>query len=816
METLLQDVRYATRAMLKSPGFTGVAILSLALGIGANAAIFSLVNTILFRPLPVFEPSRLVELTPTRQGSEFNNFSYPLYRDFRDRNEVFDSLAVYRFAPMSLSREGNNERIWGFIVSGNYFDMLGVKPAAGRFFAQEEDRVPGASPVAVVSYGCWQRRFGGDPGLVGKEITINGNRFDVVGIAPEGFAGTVIIFTPEIWVPTMMARQVEPGFNWLDSPTNGVLFALGRLKPGVSETQATQSLNSLMASLVSLYPHTEGLNLTLSPPGLVLPVLRNGTLAFSFVLMAAVGLVLLIACTNLANMLLARATRRRKEIAIRLSLGASRARLIRQLLTECVLLSSACAVLGILFAEWGNALLVRYLSTARNKVFLDLSLDWRILSFTATVAIFTGFLFGIVPAFRSTRVSLTSAMKGSQTAEGERRTKFRPGKWIVASQVALSLVLLVAAGLFLRSLVKLATLDIGFDRNNVLIVRADLNVAKVPEEQQPVMLEQLERQLQALPGVVSVGRSVLTPMGNFMWNNILQVDSPDAPTGENAIAFFNFISPGYFQTMRTPLLAGRNFNERDTKSSPHVAIVNETLARKFFPKVDAVGKYFRVEPEPGQSAPLIQIVGITKDAKYQSLREDTSATAFFPLTQITEHTDFNSIELRTATRPSVLVPAIQEAISGLNKDIPLEFHTLAEQVDDSLVQERLLATLSIFFGGLALLLAMIGLYGALSYLVTLRRAEFGIRLALGALPGSILSLVMRDVAVVVVGGLAGGALLSFLAVRLLQKLLFGLSPHDPLTIGTAIGLLAAVALLAGYLPARRAMRVDPMVALRYG
>ena len=398
---------------------------------------------------------------------------------------------------------------------------------------------------------------------------------------------------------------------------------------------------------------------------------------------------------------------------------------------------------------------------------------------------------------------------------GERRTKFRPGKWIVASQVALSLVLLVAAGLFLRSLVKLATLDIGFDRNNVLVVRADLNVAKVPEEQQPVMLEQIEKQLQTLPGVVSVGRSVLTPISNFMWNNILQVDSPNAPTGEDALAFFNFISPGYFQTMRTPLLAGRNFNDRDTKGSPQVAIVNETLARKFFPKADAVGKYFRVEPEPRQNAPLIQIVGITKDAKYQSLREDTSATAFFPLTQITEHTDFSSIELRTATRPSVLVPAIQEAISGLNKDIPLEFHTLAEQVDDSLVQERLLATLSIFFGGLALLLAMIGLYGALSYLVTLRRAEFGIRLALGALPGSILSLVMRDVAVVVTGGLAGGALLSFLAVRLLQKLLFGLSPHDPLTIGTAIGLLAAVALLAGYLPARRAMRVDPMVALRY-
>jgi putative ABC transport system permease protein len=828
IETLFLDIRYGFRILGRTPVITSVAILSLALGIGANTAIFSLIDTVMLRMLPVNKPEELMQVrmrNPRSPSEEANStFTNPLWEQLRNRQDVFSGVFAWSTSRFNLARGGAVSYANGIFASGEFFSTLGIPPAAGRLLVASDDQ-RGCAGVTVLSYGFWQDHFGGAQTAVGSTLTLDNHTLEIVGVSAPGFYGVDVGSKFDVAIPVCAAALFDGKRSRLDHRSWWWLMIIGRPKPGISGEQVKARLEVLSPQVsAAALPQNwkpkdqqDFLKRTFvtTPAATGTSALRREFKQPLNILMAIVGLVLLIACANIASLMLARAAARQKEIAVRKALGASRTRLIRQLLTECVLLSSAGAVLGILFAEWGNALLVRYLSTAKNRVFLDLSLDWRILSFTATVAIFTGFLFGIVPAFRSTRVSLTSAMKGSQTAEGERRTKFRPGKWIVASQVALSLVLLVAAGLFLRSLVKLATLDMGFDRNNVLIVRADLNVAKVPEEQQPLMLDQIERQLQALPGVVSVGRSVLTPISNFMWNNILQVDSPDAPTGENAIAFFNFISPGYFQTMRTPLLAGRNFNERDTKSSPPVAIVNETLVRKFFPKVDAVGKYFRVEPEPGQTAPLIQIVGITKDAKYQSLREDTSATAFFPLAQITEHTDFNSIELRTATRPSVLVPAIQEAISGLNKDIPLEFHTLAEQVDDSLVQERLLATLSIFFGGLALLLAMIGLYGALSYLVTLRRAEFGIRLALGALPGSILSLVMRDVAVVVVGGLAGGALLSFFAVRLLQKLLFGLSPHDPLTIGAAIGLLAAVALLAGYLPARRAMRVDPMVALRY-
>jgi predicted permease len=828
LETLIQDVRYGLRILSRTPVITSVAILSLALGIGANTAIFSLIDTVMLRMLPVNKPEELMQVRMRDSGSTRDEanpvFTNPLWEELRNRQDIFSGVFSWSASRFNLAQGGAVSYANGIFASGEFFSTLGIRPASGRLITAADDQ-RGCAGVAVLSYGFWQDHYGGAGTAVGSTLTLDNHTLEIVGVSAPGFYGVDVGNKFDVTIPVCAAALFDGKRSRLDHRSWWWLSIMGRPRPGMSGDQVKARLEVLSpqvsaAALPQNYRPKDQQDFLkrkfeVTAAGTGTSELRREFKQPLNILMAIVGLVLLIACANIASLMLARAAARQKEIAVRKALGASRPRLIRQMLTECVLLSTAGAGLGILFAEWGNALLVRYLSTARNKVFLDLSLDWRILSFTAAVAISAGVLFGVVPAIRSTRVSLTSAMKGSQTAEGERRTRLRPGKWIVASQVALSLVLLIAAGLFLRSLVKLATLDIGFDRNNVLIVGADLNLAKVPAEQQAVMFEQIERQLQTLPGVVSAGRSILTPISNFMWNNNLEVDSPNAPAGENALAFFNYISPGYFQTMRTPLLAGRNFNNEDTKTSPQVAIVNETLARKFFPKADPVGKYFRVEPEPGQTAPLIQIVGITKDAKYQTLREETLATAFFPVAQISEHMNENSFEIRTAARPSVLVPAIQEAIAGVNKDIPLEFHSLAEQVDDSLVQERLLATLSVFFGGLALLLAMIGLYGALSYLVTLRRAEFGIRLALGALPGSILGLVMRDVAVVVAGGLAGGALLSFLTVRLLQKLLFGLSPHDPLTIGTAIGLLAAVALLAGYIPARKAMRVDPMVALRY-
>jgi putative ABC transport system permease protein len=828
IETLFQDIRYGLRILGRTPVISGIAILSLALGIGANTAIFSLIDTVMLRMLPVQKPEELLQVRirdPKSPNDEPDStFSNPLWEGLRNGQDVFSGTFAWHSDQFDLAQGGAVHNVNGLFASGDYFKTLGVRPVAGRLIAASDD-VRGCPPVAVVSYGFWQDHFGGAQDAVGSRLSLDSHVFDVIGVSAPGFFGVDVGSKFDVAIPICTAAIFDGASSRLDRGSWWWLHVIGRTKPGLSPEQLRARLSVLSpqiftAALPQDYEPKEQQDFVkqwfeTSPAAMGVSYLRRQFNEPLNILMGVVGLVLLIACANIASLMLARAAARHKEIAVRKALGASRARLIRQLLTECVLLSTAGALLGVLFARWGTSLLVRFISTGNNQVFLDLTFDWRTLSFTAAVAVLTGILFGLLPAFRSTRVSLTSAMKGRQAVDAESRAKFRPGKWIVASQVALSLVLLVASGLFLRSLVKLAALDVGFDRNNVLLVHANLHHAKVAPEQQPAMFEEIEGRLRALPGAVSASRAVMTPVSDFVWNNHLQVDTPNPPTGKNALAFFNFISPGYLGTMRTPLLAGRNFNAGDVQTAPLVAIVNETLARRFFPKGDALGKYFRVQPELGKPAPPIQIVGLAKDAKYESLREDARPTAYFPITQITEPAEEQVFEVRTATRPSALVPAVQEAVAGVSKTIPLDFHTLAEQVDDSLVQERLLATLSSFFGGLALLLAMIGLYGALSYLVAQRQPEFGIRMALGAPRGSILRLVMRDVVVVLAGGLTTGACLALATVGVLQKMLFGLAPHDAFTFIAAIGVLSAVAIVAGYLPARRAMRVDPMVALRY-
>ena len=809
METLLQDIRYAFCAMLKSPGFTGVAVLSLALGIGANAAIFSLVNTILFRPLPVLEPSRLVELTPTKQASEFNNFSYPLYRDFRDRNEVFDSLAVYRFAPMSLSREGNNERIWGFIVSGNYFDMLGVKPAAGRFFTQEEDRVPGASPVAVLSYGCWQRRFGGDPNLVGKEITINGNRFDVLGIAPEGFNGTVIIFTPEIWVPAMMAKQIEPGSNWLDSPTNGVLFALGRLKPGVSEAQATQSLNGLMASLVSTYPHVEGLTITLSPPGLVLPALRNGTLAFSFVLMAAVELVLLIACTNLANMLLARATRRRKEIAIRLSLGASRARLIRQLLTESVLLALVGGVIGWLVAVWMVKLVGAFKPPVDFSLTIDLKLDWRVLTFSLVISFISGVIFGLMPALHSTRTDLVSALKDESLAAGHRRSRLRSA--LVVAQIAFSLVLLVAAGLIVRSLQQVQMIGPGFRTERTLTMSVDLSLQGYTEQRGAAFYKELIARTETLPGVRSASLANYLPLAMNRNTMSIYIDGQPVPRPADVPDIQNCaVWPKYLETMGIPLVDGREFTMQDDKKESRFVVVNETFARRFWPGQTPLGKRIRSKVD----GPFWEVIGVAKDGKYWSLGEDPQPFIYFPMLRDYEGTA--ALVVASDVEPTGLINAIRREVQQMDSNLPVyDVKTMNDHMRLSLFPLRAGAWVAGSFALLALTLAGLGIYGVMAYSVSQRTREIGIRMALGATSSDVLSLVIKQGMRLASIGLGVGLAGSLAVTRLMSSVLYGVSATDAATFALVSSLLAVVVLSACYIPARRAARVDPMIALRY-
>jgi len=826
IETLLADTRYGLRILGRTPVITSVAILSLALGIGANTAIFSMMDAVMLRLLPVRNPQALVlvRIRTLKSGTERNSyFTNPLWEQLRDRQDVFSNAFAWSENRFDLAQGGAVQYANGLWVSGGTFETLGLRPVAGRLLSAADDQ-RGCAGAAVISYAFWQDRYGGAEGAIGRQLSLDGHPFPIIGVAPRGFYGLMVGTKFDVAIP-ICAVAVFGKDSRLDGRSTWWLEIMGRLKPETVPQQLKARLEVLsqqvFAAAVPLdWEKTEQQEfLQRVLVGVPAPTgpsyLRQQMERPLYVLMAVVGLVLLIACANIACLMLARGMAREKEMATRRALGATRERLIRQLLTECILLSLAGALLGMLFARWGNAALLGYISTGRETVFFDLSLNLRVLVFTAAVAVLTGILFGVLPAFRSTRVSLTSAMKGSRAVEGDTRVRFRPGRWMVASQIALSLVLLVSAGLFLRSLLRLATLDIGFDRNSVLLVNSNLKAARVVPQRRLEVYEEVETLFEKLPGVISVGRSWRTPVTGYEWNEYVSVDSPGAPRGDDSLVYFNYVSAGYFVTLHTPLLAGRNFQASDTKTAPGVAVVNEAVARKFFPGASPVGKTFRVVNGHTEAGPTFQIVGLVKDAKYESLREATFPQAFFPISQIPGNDDSEYFEIRTATRPESLITAVQNSVAQVNKGISLEFGTLAKQIDDSLVQERLLATLSAFFGGLALLLAMIGLFGAVSYLVTRRKPEFGIRMALGAMPTSILRLVLREVATVLLVGVAAGLGLALATVHVLESLLFGMSARDSVTLITATVVLAVAAFAAGYLPARRAMRTDPTDALRY-
>jgi putative ABC transport system permease protein len=826
MGGLSQDLRYGLRQLGKNPGFTTIAVLTLALGIGANTAIFSLIDAVMLRLLPVHRPQELVELRRLdrmRGEDPIPYFTNPLWEQVREKQDSFSGVFAWSVDRLDLAQSGAVRYINGIFTSGGYFSTLGVRPALGRLFSPADDQ-RGCVATAVLSYGFWQERFGGESSAIGSTLLLNRHAFEVIGVSSSGFYGLDVGNKFDVAIPICSAAAFD---GRLDVRSFWWLRIAGRVKPRVGPEQLKANLTVLAPKVFggAVPEHWDSgaqqgfrENLLASVPAATGVSDLRATFGEPLeILMASVGLVLLLGCTNLASLIFARAASRHKEIAIRKALGASRARLVRQMLSECLLLSCAGTLLGALLAQWGAFLLVHFISSPQNAVFLDLSLDWRVLSFATAIGGLTAILFGTFPAVRSTRVPLAAAIKGSQADVSHPGTLARSGRWVVASQVTFSLVLLVVAGLFLRNLVKLVVLDLGFDRNNVLLVNANLKAANVLPASRLALYDEIEGRLRAIPGVVSVARSVRTPLSNFEWNEGVEVDTANPPQGPDALVYFNFVSPGYFPTLRTPLVAGRNFRESDTKNALPVAIVNQTFARKFLPGVNPVGRYFRrMGVEPGVPAPSIQIVGLVKDSKYESVREDTLSQAFMPVSQIDSGQDDGEFfEVRTHVHPASLIREIEHVIGESNKAVALDFQSLAEQVNDSLVQERLLATLSSFFGCLALLLAMIGLYGAISYMVTKRRAEFGIRLALGALPESILLLVMREVALILVSGLLAGIAISWLTVRLLQDLLFGFSSHDPVTLVGAMAVLAGVALAAGFIPARHAAKVDPMVALRY-
>ena len=814
------DLRYAFRTLAGSKAFTIAAVLTLALGIGANTAIFSLIDAVMLRTLPVEKPEQLTMVLAERPGRQPDDgFTNALWESIRDQQDVFSGVFAWSTPKQFDFAQGQvAQRVRGLMLSGDYFSTLGIAPAAGRLISRADD-LRGCAPIAVLSYAFWQAHFARAPSALGEVVSLNRATFQIVGVSAPGFFGLEVGKQFDVAIPLCAAALFDK--RNLDSRSRWWLSIIGRQKPGMTPEQVRAGLEALSPGVMrasvpggTADQQQEFLRRKLVPS----PAARGpSNLRRTFgqplnMLMAFVALVLLIACANIAGLILARATARAKEIAIRTALGASRARIVRQLLTESLLLSALGAGLGLLLARWGTGLLVASLTTDQNPVFVDLSLDGRVLGFTAGVAVLTGILAGLAPALRSTHASLMGAMKSQQAPIGG-RVPFRGGRWIVAGQIALSLVLLVGAGLLLRTFVTLFTLDAGFDRNGVLVATARApwfaeDTVKMPPEQRAATYDEIGRRLRALPGVTSVARAFTTPIGDDNW---FEPVSPGREgTSSQATGTFNFVSPEYLRTLRTPLLAGRDFDDRDTKTSAPVAIVNESAARKFFPGVIAIGRHFR---KPSQAAP-IEIVGVVKDSKYESLREVIPPTFFLPAVQVQPRAQAEEFLIRTSTPPSALIPSVRSAIRELNSEVPLNIHTLAEQVADNLVQERLLATLSGFFGGLALLLAMVGLYGVLSYFVTQRQVEFGIRMALGAERGSILRLVMRDVVVVLAVGVATGLAAALASVKMLERMLFGLEPRDAMTMAAAACLLSGMALLAGYLPARRATRADPMIALR--
>ena len=818
-DDVLQDVRYALRALRSSPGFAAIAILSLALGIGANTAIFSLINAVILKTLPVSHPEQLVELgMKTKDGHSFTN---PIWEQVRDRQDVFSGAFAYSPIRFNLAVGGEVRNASASWVSGDFFSTLGVQPLLGRTITAADDK-RGCPAIAVLSYDFWQREYGGAADVFERRLTLNSQPVRIVGVASPGFNGIQVGEAVEIYVPLCAEGTLVRENSALDKRANWWLWIFARLKPGISEQQALARMNTLApqifaATLPPNYP-SDAQKYHLSRRFDLLPGangysdIRRDYKAALYTLMVVVGMVLLIACANVANLLISRAAVRQKEIAIRMAIGASRARLIRQLLTESLLLSSMGAVLGVLFAQWASRMLVGFFSTSNSTVILDLSIDVRVLAFTTAVAVATGILFGLAPAWQGTRVNPHWAMKGNARGVVESHARFSLGKVLVAAQVALSLVLLIGAGLMLKTFAKLATVDTGFDKNQVLLIRVDPRYASVPPDRRLPLYQELQRRLAAVPGVRSASFADITPVSGSDSNQIVHVNGYMAKSREDSVVWTNSISAGFFASMETPFIAGRDFNEHDTLHAPLVAVINESMANKFFGSpLSAVGETFR--NGWNEISGPIQIVGVVKDTKYTSLRAEGEAIAYYPLSQLPPMRWANFV-LRAEGPAVSLIPGVKAAVDEVNHDITLQFRTLSVQLDESLGRERLLATLSGFFGALALALAVIGLYGVMSYNVARRRNEIGIRMALGAEQSRVLRMVLGEVAILVVAGLALGLASAIYGTRFLASFLYRLEPNDPTTLATACAILVASAVVAGFLPARRAANLDPMTALR--
>jgi predicted permease len=840
---LLQDLRYAMRMMRKNPGFSAIAVLTLALGIGANTALFSVINAILLRTLPVHDPQELVTLSDPEASGQFaglqtgdrSMFTYHEFEGLRDGNQVFSGIIAFGSSPVSAPVAANSTDIGSqaqvLMVSGSYFDVLGAEPGMGHAFSTEVDQGRGAYPQAVLSYAFWQQRMGQDPNVIGRKIRIRKTTFDVIGVMPAGFTGIVVGSAPEMWVPLTMQQAVNPGVDVLTQTPGQIrrymfLHIVGRMKPGVSLTQADASVNVTFHNLLEADGSTiadakRRQDLTNSriktrDARHGLSELRGEYAQPLEVLMALVGLLLLLACANVANLFLARASGRERELAVRVALGSGRARLVRQMLTESVFLSALGAAVGLLLAKWGDSLLLQLVSGTSTPVPLDVHLDATVLSFTVGVMLLTGVLFGLAPALRATRVDLNLVLRGAArniSGGGQGAGRLPMGKILVGAQVAISLLLLITAGLFVRSLQKLTAVPLGYDTNHLIQFRVAPTADGYKPEGISPLVDQLLARLSTIPGV----RGATVSENGFFFggdsgDDISIVGIPPK-SGQDMGISMDSVGPGYFSTIGIPIRTGRDVESRDTAGTHHLW-VNESLAKYFFGASSPLGQHIVIHYSFGDIE--YDVVGVVADARPNSIRDDIDRRCYQSFSDRPIQNSVSIFEVRTAGDDGAVTAAVRDLVHQTDAGLsPPVFRTVPSLIDLRLVRDRLTAKLSTFFGLVAMLLACIGLYGVLSYNVARRTGEIGVRMALGAQRSEILRLVLQDALVVAGIGTVVGLGAALAATRVLASLLYGLTARDPATLAVCAAILLAVAALAAALPAWRASRVDPMNALRY-
>ncbi|HXW55168.1 MAG TPA: ABC transporter permease [Candidatus Cybelea sp.] len=836
MQNLMQDLRYGIRMLANNPGFTLVAILTLALGIGANTAIFSLTDQVLLRALPVRDPGRLAIVRAegwktghvSSDGDDSMSFSYPEYKDLRDRAPAFSSLLARYGLSLNVAANGSTERAEGELVSGNYFDLLGVEPALGRVFSPEDETAPGGNPVAVLSYGYWTRQFGNNPEVLNRVLTVNGTSLTVVGVAQEGFSGVQIGRSTDVFIPMTMKALMTPGWDGLDERNDAWLNVIGRLKPGFT----VPSAQAAVAPAFRAIEQAEMPLLRISPGSkqekrflerhIVLdegthgrPILQAGAETPLLVLLAMVGLILLIACANLASLLVARGEARQREMAVRLALGAGRARLVRQLLTESFVLAVAGGVAGVLLAEWTLGSLVGSLRQGVGAQGLQAHLDSRVLLFALGISLLTGVLFGLGPALRATRTVLQTTLKDQGASVSDGKSNVRLRKWLMISQVALTAMLLASAGYFVKSLMNLERQNLGVKIDHVIQFSLSPFLNRYTPQQTSALFDHLRQEIEALPGVRGVGMAREALFDDSDWGSNLTFEGYTPGPDEDMHVFRNSVGPGYFSAMGIPLLAGREFRESDTSTSPKVVIINEKTAKKYFPGRNPVGMHM-VWGQHNPPAPLdTEIIGVVQNSKHEDLRDEIHTFVYQLYTQ-DPTLSYGTFYVRTGQDPLAITGSIRQVVKGLDSNLPIfAVRTLAEQAEQSVYTDRLLTFFSLSLALLASLLAAIGLYGVLAYMVARRTREIGIRMAVGAKPRDVSWLVLREVMTMSGIGLAIGLVAAFTLGLLIESELYGVKASDPVVFAAATALLATVAFLAGWLPARKAAGVDPMVALRY-